>query len=79
MACDPLAPSDPLRKKPQGRRPRCVRHNGAASAESKHVRRPKVNAYVSLKDRVAREEIREHRQRLRRDLQERAGGWVDVS
>jgi hypothetical protein len=38
-----------------------------------------VDAYVSLKDRVALEEMREHRQRLRSDLQAKAGGWVDVS
>jgi hypothetical protein len=38
-----------------------------------------VDAYVSLKDRVALEEMREHRQRLRRDLGAKAGGWVDVS
>jgi len=38
-----------------------------------------VDAYVSLKDRAALEEMREHRQRLRKSLQEKAGGWVDVS
>jgi hypothetical protein len=38
-----------------------------------------VDAYVTLKDRVALEEMREHRQRLRRDLQAKAGGWVDVN
>ena len=38
-----------------------------------------ADAYVSLKDRAALEEMREHRQRLRKSLQEKAGGWVDVS
>ena len=38
-----------------------------------------VDAYVSLKNRAALEEMREHRQRLRKSLQEKAGGWVDVS
>jgi hypothetical protein len=38
-----------------------------------------VDASVSLKDRAALEEMREHRQRLRKSLQEKAGGWVDVS
>jgi hypothetical protein len=38
-----------------------------------------VDAYVSLKDRAALEEMREYRQRLRKSLQEKAGGWVDVS
>jgi hypothetical protein len=38
-----------------------------------------VDAYVSLKDRAALEKMREHRQRLRKSLQEKAGGWVDVS
>jgi hypothetical protein len=38
-----------------------------------------VDAHVSLKDRVALEEMREHRQRLRRNIQQKAGGWVDVS
>ena len=37
-----------------------------------------VDAHVSLKDRVALEEMREHRQRLRRNIQQKAGGWVDV-
>lgn len=66
-----LGHSDPLRKKPMARRPRCVRRKGATSTI--------VDAYVSLKDRAALEEMREHRQRLRKSLQEKAGGWVDVS
>jgi hypothetical protein len=33
-----------------------------------------VDGYVALKDRVAIEEIRAHRQRLRRQLEERPGG-----
>jgi hypothetical protein len=32
-----------------------------------------VDGYVGLKDRVTLEEMRDHRQRLRRSLQERAG------
>jgi hypothetical protein len=38
-----------------------------------------VNAYVSLKDRHSLEGLREHRQRMRKQLQERAGGAFDVS
>jgi len=38
-----------------------------------------VDTYVELKDRLALEEMREHRQRLRRSLQEKAGGPFDVS
>jgi hypothetical protein len=36
-----------------------------------------VDGFVSLKDRVALEEMRAHRQRLRGELQQRAGG-LDV-
>jgi hypothetical protein len=36
-----------------------------------------VAGFVSLKDRVALEEMRAHRQKLRGDLQQRAGG-LDV-
>jgi hypothetical protein len=36
-----------------------------------------VDGFVSLKDRVALEEMRQHRQRLRGELQQRAGG-LDV-
>jgi hypothetical protein len=38
-----------------------------------------VNGYVSLKGRAALEEMREHRQKLRRSLQQRAGGHFDLS
>jgi hypothetical protein len=38
-----------------------------------------VDGYVGLKDRLALEEMREHRQRLRATLQERAGGPFDLS
>jgi hypothetical protein len=38
-----------------------------------------VDCYVGLKDRLALEEMREHRQRLRRSLQEKAGGPFDLS
>ena len=38
-----------------------------------------VDACVSLNNRAALEEMREHRQRLRRGLREKAGGWLDVS
>ena len=38
-----------------------------------------VAAYVGLKDRQALEEIREHRQRMRKSLQEKAGGAFDMS
>jgi hypothetical protein len=38
-----------------------------------------VDGYVGLKDRVALEEMREHRQRLRRSLHERADGLFDLS
>ena len=38
-----------------------------------------VDGYVSLKDRVALEEMREHRQQLQRTLQQRAGGPFDLS
>lgn len=38
-----------------------------------------VDAYVSLKDRQALEEMREHRQRMRKSLQEKADGAFDVS
>jgi hypothetical protein len=38
-----------------------------------------VDSFVSLKDRAALEEMREHRQRLRKNLQEKTGGVFDVS
>lgn len=38
-----------------------------------------VDACVALKDRHALEEIREHRLRMRKQLQEKAGGAFDVS
>lgn len=38
-----------------------------------------VGAYVSLKNRQALEEIREHRQRMRKSLLEKTGGAFDVS
>lgn len=38
-----------------------------------------VNAYVGLKNRQALEELREHRQRRRRNLEGKTGGLFDVS
>ncbi len=38
-----------------------------------------VDAYVGLKDRQALEEIREHRRRMRKRLQEKAGDAFDMS
>ena len=38
-----------------------------------------VDGYVSLQDRLALEQMREHRQRMRSLLQEKAGGPFDVS
>jgi hypothetical protein len=38
-----------------------------------------VDAYVSLKNRQALEDMREHRQRMRKQLQDRATGAFDVS
>lgn len=38
-----------------------------------------VDAFVSLKDRKSIEELREHRQKLRRNLQEKANGLFDPS
>jgi hypothetical protein len=38
-----------------------------------------VDGFVRLSDRRALESMREHRQRLRESLQERAGGCFDVS
>jgi len=38
-----------------------------------------VDGYVRLKDRDALQEMREHRQMLRRNLQEKAGGAIDLS
>ena len=38
-----------------------------------------VDAFVSLSDRNALEAMREHRQRLRRGLEAKAGGCFDVS
>lgn len=38
-----------------------------------------VDGYVTLKDRVALEQMREHRQQLRRSLQQRVGGPFDLS
>ena len=38
-----------------------------------------VNGYVSLKNRSALEDLREHRQRLRKQLQEQEKGVFDVS
>ena len=37
-----------------------------------------VNSYVSLKDREALETLREHRQKLRKQLQERSTGVFNV-
>jgi hypothetical protein len=38
-----------------------------------------VDGYFSLKDRVALEEIRNHRQRLRKQLMDQPSSWVDPS
>jgi hypothetical protein len=38
-----------------------------------------VDSYVSLKDRMALEEMRQHRQRLKGDLRQKVGGYFDVS
>jgi hypothetical protein len=38
-----------------------------------------VNGYFSLGDRVALEEIRNHRQRLRKQLVDQPPSWVDPS
>lgn len=38
-----------------------------------------VDALVRLNDRKALDEMREHRQRLRSIVQEKAGGYFDVS
>jgi hypothetical protein len=38
-----------------------------------------VNGYVSLKNREALEVMREHRQKLRKNLQEQSGGAFDIS
>ena len=37
-----------------------------------------VDGYVSLKDRMAIEELRAHRQRLRKQLEERPAGGIDA-
>jgi hypothetical protein len=38
-----------------------------------------VDGYLSLKDRTALEELRAHRQRLRKRLQDQPKSWVDSS
>ena len=38
-----------------------------------------VAGYVSLKDRVALEDMRAHRQRLRKQLHEGPPSWIDAS
>lgn len=38
-----------------------------------------VDGYVSLKDRTAIEDLRAHRLRLRKQLQDQPKSWVDVS
>ena len=38
-----------------------------------------VNSYVRLKNKAALEEIREHRQRMRKQLEEVTGSLFDVS
>jgi hypothetical protein len=37
-----------------------------------------VDGYVSLKDREALEDLRAHRERLRKQLQDRPKGWINV-
>jgi hypothetical protein len=38
-----------------------------------------VDGYLSLKDRDALEGLREHRQRLRKQLQDQPKSWVDAT
>jgi hypothetical protein len=38
-----------------------------------------VDAYVKLNDRHALEDLRDHRQRMRKRLEEKAGGLFDLS
>jgi len=38
-----------------------------------------VRGYIRLKDRRTLEALREHRQQLRKSLEERSKGWFDVS
>lgn len=38
-----------------------------------------VSGYVTLKDREALEEMRAHRQRLRKQLKEQPSSWIDPS
>jgi hypothetical protein len=38
-----------------------------------------VEGYISLKDRTALEDIRAHRQRLRKQLDDRPKGYINVS
>jgi hypothetical protein len=38
-----------------------------------------VSGYVTLKDRIALEDLRAHRERLKKELQDRPKGWIDVS
>ena len=38
-----------------------------------------VDGFVKLRDRGALDAMREHRRRLRKSLQERVGGYFDVS
>jgi hypothetical protein len=37
-----------------------------------------VEGYLTLKDRKGLEDLREHRQRLRKQLQDKPKGWIDV-
>lgn len=37
-----------------------------------------VDGYLTLKDREALEDLRAHRQRLRKQLQDQPKGWIDV-
>jgi hypothetical protein len=37
-----------------------------------------VDGYLTLKDRQALEDLRAHRQRLRKHLQDQPKGWVDL-
>ena len=38
-----------------------------------------VNGYVSLRDRNTLEELREHRQRLLKQMQNQSTAWIDAS
>ena len=53
--------------------------SGIGAIYADRLARSCVDGYVGLKDRLALEKMREHRQRMRSSLQERAGGPFDLS